>query len=112
MQISRVFSTIDANAAGEPLRIITAGVPTLPGDTILERRQYMLDHHDDIRRVLLFEPRGHADMYGGFVTPPKATALNCPAQKLTQILRTGDHNVTRMCTGIIDELASLERGKG
>lgn len=70
MQISRVFSTIDAHAAGEPLRIITAGVPLLPGDTILERRQYMLDHHDDIRRVLLFEPRGHADMYGAILTPP------------------------------------------
>lgn len=70
MQISRVFSTIDAHAAGEPLRIITAGVPTLPGATILERRQYMLDHHDDIRRVLLFEPRGHADMYGAILMPP------------------------------------------
>ena len=70
MQISRVFSTIDAHAAGEPLRIITAGVPPLPGATILERRQYMLDHHDDIRRVLLFEPRGHADMYGAILTPP------------------------------------------
>ena len=70
MQISRVFSTIDAHAAGEPLRIITAGVPPLPGSTILERRQYMLDHHDDIRRVLLFEPRGHADMYGAILTPP------------------------------------------
>ncbi|MFT4041137.1 MAG: proline racemase family protein [Thermomicrobiales bacterium] len=70
MQISRVFSTIDAHAAGEPLRIITAGVPPLPGATILERRQYMLEHHDDIRRVLLFEPRGHADMYGAILTPP------------------------------------------
>lgn len=70
MQISPVFSTIDAHAAGEPLRIITAGVPVLPGDTILERRQYMLEHHDDIRRVLLFEPRGHADMYGAILTPP------------------------------------------
>ncbi|MCA9864521.1 MAG: proline racemase family protein [Thermomicrobiales bacterium] len=70
MQISRVFSTIDAHAAGEPLRIITAGAPLLPGDTILERRQYMEEHHDDIRRVLLFEPRGHADMYGAILTPP------------------------------------------
>jgi proline racemase len=70
VQISRVFSTIDAHAAGEPLRIITAGVPLLPGNTILERRQYMLEHHDDIRRVLLFEPRGHADMYGAILTPP------------------------------------------
>ncbi len=70
MQFSRVFSTIDAHAAGEPLRIITAGVPPLPGATILERRRAMAEQHDDIRRTLLFEPRGHADMYGAVLTPP------------------------------------------
>lgn len=66
----RVFSTIDAHAAGEPLRLITAGVPDLPGASILERRAYLSEHHDDIRRALLFEPRGHADMYGAILTPP------------------------------------------
>src|SRR3954468_1639935 len=66
----RTISTIDAHAAGEPLRIITAGLPPLPGATILERRRYMAQHYDDIRRTLLFEPRGHADMYGAVLTPP------------------------------------------
>ena len=70
MHFDRMISTIDAHAAGEPLRIITAGVPPLPGATILERRAYMAEHHDDLRRVLLFEPRGHADMYGAVLTPP------------------------------------------
>lgn len=70
MRFDRVFSTIDAHAAGEPLRIITAGVPPLPGATILERRRVMAERHDDIRRTLLFEPRGHADMYGAVLTPP------------------------------------------
>ena len=70
MQFNRVISTIDAHAAGEPLRIITAGVPPLPGESVLERRRYMAEHHDDIRRLLLFEPRGHADMYGAVLTPP------------------------------------------
>ena len=70
MQFTRVISTIDAHAAGEPLRIITAGVPPLPGATVLERRRYMAEHLDDIRRLLLFEPRGHADMYGAVLTPP------------------------------------------
>lgn len=70
MHFERVIFTIDAHAAGEPLRIITAGVPPLPGATILERRAYMAEHFDDIRRVLLFEPRGHADMYGAVLTPP------------------------------------------
>jgi proline racemase len=70
MRFERVISTIDAHAAGEPLRIITAGLPPLPGSTVLERRRYMAEHHDDIRRTLLFEPRGHADMYGAVLTPP------------------------------------------
>lgn len=70
MRFNRLISTIDAHAAGEPLRIITAGVPPLPGATILERRRFMAAHHDELRRVLLFEPRGHADMYGAVLTPP------------------------------------------
>jgi proline racemase len=70
MQFERVISTIDAHAAGEPLRIITAGLPPLHGKTILERRRFMAERYDDIRRVLLFEPRGHADMYGAVLTPP------------------------------------------
>ena len=70
VQFNRVISTIDAHAAGEPLRIITAGLPQLPGESVLERRRYMAEHCDDIRRLLLFEPRGHADMYGAVLTPP------------------------------------------
>jgi proline racemase len=67
---SRVIGTIDAHAAGEPLRIVTAGLPPLPGATILERRAAMLAHYDDLRRILMWEPRGHADMYGCILTPP------------------------------------------
>ena len=67
---SRTITTIDAHAAGEPLRIVTAGLPPLAGATILERRQAMLAHHDDLRRILMWEPRGHADMYGCILTPP------------------------------------------
>jgi proline racemase len=70
MRFDRVISTIDSHAAGEPLRIITAGVPPLPGATMLARRQYMKANLDHLRRVLLFEPRGHADMYGAVLTPP------------------------------------------
>jgi proline racemase len=65
-----VITTIDAHAAGEPLRIITGGVPDLPGKTILERRRYMQHHLDHIRRALMWEPRGHSDMYGCILTPP------------------------------------------
>ena len=70
METRRIISTIDAHAAGEPLRLITSGVPRLNGSTILERRAEMLAEHDDLRRALMWEPRGHADMYGAILTPP------------------------------------------
>jgi len=65
-----VITTIDAHAAGEPLRIITGGLPELPGATILERRRYMREHLDHVRRALMWEPRGHYNMYGCVLTPP------------------------------------------
>src|SRR6266576_1082721 len=65
-----VITTIDAHAAGEPLRIITGGLPEVKGSTILERRRYMLEHFDYIRQVLMWEPRGHYNMYGCVITEP------------------------------------------
>jgi len=64
------LTTIEAHAAGEPLRIVTGGLPELPGATILERRRFMRDHFDYVRRALMWEPRGHYNMYGCVVTPP------------------------------------------
>jgi proline racemase len=64
------ITTIDAHTAGEPFRVITGGYPDLPGDTILERRRYAREHLDHLRTALMWEPRGHADMYGCIVTPP------------------------------------------
>jgi proline racemase len=64
-------STVDYHTAGEPFRIVSGGVPALQGRTILEKRRFALQHLDHIRQLLVFEPRGHADMYGGFVTEPE-----------------------------------------
>ncbi len=63
-------TTIDAHTAGEPLRIITSGISELPGNTMLTKRKYMQDHYDHLRKQLMWEPRGHADMYGCIITPP------------------------------------------
>jgi proline racemase len=59
-----VIETIDAHAAGEPLRIITSGLSPIPGKSILEKRRYARENLDYLRTALLWEPRGHADMYG------------------------------------------------
>ncbi len=64
------ITSIDAHTGGEPLRIITSGFPELKGSTILEKRQDARTHYDHLRRALMWEPRGHADMYGAILTPP------------------------------------------
>jgi proline racemase len=69
-QDATIITTLDLHAAGEPLRIITGGFPELQGTTILERRRYMQQHFDHVRKALMWEPRGHYDMYGCVVTPP------------------------------------------
>jgi proline racemase len=67
----RAVETVDYHTAGEPFRIVTGGVPPLEGRTILEKRRFAAERLDDVRRLLVFEPRGHADMYGCFVTEPE-----------------------------------------
>lgn len=65
------FQTIDAHTGGEPLRLIVDGWPEPQGKTILEKREYAKRKQDHLRRVLMFEPRGHADMYGALLTKPE-----------------------------------------
>ncbi|MDH6109552.1 proline racemase [Kitasatospora sp. MAP12-15] len=76
-----VVETVDYHTAGEPFRIVTAGLPPVPGDTVAERRAIALgaggtatapraSRLDTVRRLLTREPRGHGGMYGGFVVPP------------------------------------------
>jgi proline racemase len=62
--------TIDYHTGGEPFRIVVDGAPELRGETVLERRRWARDHADEVRRLLIDEPRGHADMYGAYVVPP------------------------------------------
>ena len=65
------IKTIDMHTGGEPLRIIIDGFPEILGDTILEKRNYVKNNLDYLRTSLMFEPRGHADMYGLLVVEPE-----------------------------------------
>ncbi len=66
----RTISTTDYHTAGEPYRIVTGGVPPLRGATVLDKRADAQLRLDDVRALLVNEPRGHADMYGCFIAPP------------------------------------------
>jgi proline racemase len=72
MGLADGVSVTDYHTAGEPFRIVTGGVPDVPGATVLERREYAraTEEVDRVRQLLVNEPRGHADMYGCFVVPP------------------------------------------
>ncbi len=58
------------HTGGEPVRIVRSGYPPVVGTTILEKRRYAREHLDHLRRFLMFEPRGHADMYGALLVEP------------------------------------------
>lgn len=63
-----IYTVTDMHTAGEPVRIFTGGLPALRGDTLLAKRRDALERVDMVRRRLMFEPRGHADMYGVWPT--------------------------------------------
>jgi len=59
------------HTGGEPLRVFTAGLPEIKGRTVLEKRQYFRKHYDHLRTGMMWEPRGHADMYGAVISPSR-----------------------------------------
>jgi len=68
--MSGTLTVIDMHTGGEPLRIVIGGYPVLPKGTILEKRSFVRDNLDHLRKILMFEPRGHADQYGALLVEP------------------------------------------
>jgi proline racemase len=70
MRASRVFSAVDSHTEGMPTRVITGGVGVVAGATMAERRLTLEREMDDLRTLLMYEPRGHAAMSGAILQPP------------------------------------------
>lgn len=70
MNVSRVFHAVDSHTEGMPTRVILGGVPNVPGESMLDRREYFERHLDDVRLLLMREPRGHGAMSGAILQPP------------------------------------------
>lgn len=100
------IKTIDAHTAGEPLRLIVDGFPHVEGRTMLERREWVKEHQDHLRRALMLEPRGHADMYGALLTEPEHDGSDAG------VLFMHNEGYSTMCGhGVIAVLTiALERG--
>jgi proline racemase len=96
----------DMHTGGEPLRIITSGYPELPNGTILEKRAYVRDNLDHLRKILMFEPRGHYDMYGALLVEP-----NLPGADLA-VLFMHNEGYSTMCGHAIVALGRFAIDKG
>lgn len=70
MRISQLITTVDTHTAGEPTRVVTGGVPCIRGNDMQGKKEWMAENCDYLRRMLLWEPRGHRDMFGAVITEP------------------------------------------
>ncbi len=70
MRLSRMITAVEAHAEGEPGRVITGGLPPIPGATVFEKMQWMQTNADDIRQLMLREPRGHPALCCNVLVPP------------------------------------------
>ncbi|MDR7855309.1 proline racemase [Tissierella sp.] len=68
MNFTKSIHAVDSHTMGEPTRIIIGGVPTIPGKTMPEKKEYLVNHMDYLRTAVMHEPRGHNDMFGSIIT--------------------------------------------
>jgi proline racemase len=99
------IKTLDLHCAGEPLRLIRSGFPEVPRLPVLERRQWVLDNADHVRRAVIYEPRGHRDMYGALLLPPYANDADmCVLFMHNEGYSTMcGHGIIAITTGLIEE---------
>ena len=70
MRAKRVLHAVDSHTEGMPTRVVVGGVGVVPGATMADRRVHLMEHMDDLRTLLMYEPRGHAAMSGAILQPP------------------------------------------
>jgi proline racemase len=70
MRAARVVHTVESHTEGMPTRVVVGGVGPMPGATMFDRRRWFLENSDDLRTLLMYEPRGHASMSGAILQPP------------------------------------------
>lgn len=100
------INTLDMHTGGEPLRIIIDGFSNLQGRTMLEKRADCLARFDELRKALMFEPRGHTDMYGALITAPERESSHFG------VLFLHNEGYSTMCSHAIIALATAYKDSG
>ena len=70
MRTTRIIHAVDSHTEGMPTRVITGGIGVIPGATMADRRQWFMNNCDELRTLLMYEPRGHSSMSGAILQPP------------------------------------------
>lgn len=70
MKFQKSIQAVDSHTMGEPTRIVTGGIPNIPGKTMAEKKAYLESNMDHVRTGIMLEPRGHKDMFGSILTAP------------------------------------------
>jgi len=76
MNFSHIITAVDTHTMGEPTRVVTAGIGHIPGTQMHDKKKWLSEHRDHIRRMLMLEPRGHQDMFGAILTEPVSEKAN------------------------------------
>ncbi|MCG8733848.1 proline racemase family protein [Tenacibaculum finnmarkense] len=103
------IKTIDMHTGGEPLRVIVDGFPELKGNSVLEYRRYCKENYDNLRTALMFEPRGHPDMYGCILLPPNPKENNQNKEEIGDfgIIFLHNEGYSTMCGHAIIAISTL-----
>jgi proline racemase len=70
MNFTHTITTVDTHTMGEPTRVVTSGIAHIPGNQMVDKKNWLSEHRDHIRQMLMLEPRGHQDMFGAILTEP------------------------------------------
>ena len=112
MKLNKMISVIDTHTAGEAARLVTAGIPKIPGKDMVEKKQYFIDHLDDVRKSVMFEPRGHQDMFGAFLLPPtkEEADFGLVFMDTGGYLNMCGHNTIAAVTAAVTGMVDVEEG--
>lgn len=104
MRCAKLVTVIDTHTGGNPTRTVTSGAPELVGRTMTEKMVYMSEHHDDFRRALMLEPRGHEVMSGCVLTPPcdESADIGVVFIETGGYLPMCGHDTIGLCTALIE----------